>query len=161
MLVVIDVMIPEDIRKYLDERGVSFHELPHAHRATAQGTASCAHISGKRFAKTIVLKRDGQFLLAVVPANEHVDLRGLGALLGGRVELAREEELVPLFPDCEAGAMPPLGGLYGLPVVADSCLARQRTIAVNGGTHEDLIELDWEQYVALEHPRVVEHAPPR
>ena len=53
--------------------------------------------------------------------------------------------------------MPPLGGLYGLPVIADACLEKQKTITVNGGTHTDVIELRWEDFVQAEHPRIIAH----
>lgn len=150
-------MIPDHIKSYLDRRGVAFHTAPHAYDVTAQETAAHLHVSGKRFGKTVVLKRDGRYVMALVPANERIDLDALGRALGGAVALATEDELAPLFPGCEPGAMPPLGGLFGLPVIADACLSRQPTIALNGGTHTDAIELDWSAYAAAERPRVIEH----
>ena len=150
-------MVPANIKSYLDERGVSYQTASHAPSATAQDTAASAHISGKRFGKTVVLKRGDQFMMALLPANETVDFEALRQSLGTPVELAAEEELGQLFPDCEVGAMPPLGGLYGLPVVADECLAHQGMVAINGGTHTDVIELRWDDYVACEHPQIIPH----
>jgi Ala-tRNA(Pro) deacylase len=150
-------MVPTRIRHYLDERHVEYHIEPHRPGVTAQEIAAAAHISGKRFAKTVVLKRDGEFVLAAVPAAEAVDLRRFRDALGSGVELASEQEFERLFPECEMGAMPPLGGLFGLPVVADACLARQESIAVNGGTHTDVIELRWADYEQAEHPRIIAH----
>jgi Ala-tRNA(Pro) deacylase len=129
----------------------------HPPEATAQKTAASVHISGKQFAKTVVLRRDGKYLLVVVPANESVDLGHLRSTLGGSVDLASEREFERLFPGCETGAMPPFGGLYGLPVIADECLAERGAIAVNGGTHGDVIELQWEDYVRAEHPQMIGH----
>jgi Ala-tRNA(Pro) deacylase len=150
-------MIPLTIKQYLDEHDVPFVTVTHAYGVTAQQTAERAHVSGKRFGKTVVLRRDGKYFFALLPANESIDLAALGKELGGGVDLASESELRALFPDCELGAMPPLGGLYGLPVVADACLAAARTFAVNGGTHTDLIELRWEDFAKAEHPRLVSH----
>jgi Ala-tRNA(Pro) deacylase len=150
-------MVPQRIERYLRDRGVSYRASGHPYRATAQEIASSAHISGKRFAKTVVLKlRDGQFALALLPADEWVDLAAFGDVLGADVDLASEEEFATLFPDCEVGAMPPFGGLYGLPVCAHACLARLDRMAVNGGTHTDVIELGWDDYVSVEHPRLIE-----
>jgi Ala-tRNA(Pro) deacylase len=152
-------MIPHNIEQYLQDRGVRYRTAAHAYRATAQETAAVSHISGRRFAKTVVLKRqaDGRFVIALVPASEWVDLDELSEVIGTDVDLADERDFAGLFPDCEPGAMPPLGGLYGLPVYADACLAREGTVAVNGGTHTDVIELAWDAFVAAEHPRLIEH----
>jgi Ala-tRNA(Pro) deacylase len=150
-------MVPNTITSYLDERGIPFQVAIHSPRMTAQQIAAATHISGKRFAKTVVLKSDGGYLLAVVPAAESIDLGRFRDVLGAGLDLASEQELDPLFPNCETGAMPPLGGLFGLPVVVDACLARQESIAVNGGTHTDVIELKWADYAAAEHPWLLEH----
>ncbi|HXU73562.1 MAG TPA: YbaK/EbsC family protein [Polyangia bacterium] len=150
-------MVPDPIKNYLDERGVPFRASDHPYEVTAQRTAQKAHVSGRRFGKTVVLKQDGRYLLAVVPATETVDLLALRDLLGPGITLASEEETVGLFPSCEAGAMPPLGGLYGLPVIADGCLENQPTITFNAGTHTDVIELRWDDFVMAEHPRIIMH----
>jgi Ala-tRNA(Pro) deacylase len=154
------IMVPRTIQSYLDERGIRFSAAAHQPCATALETAASTHISGRRFAKTVVLKRDGQYLLAVVPAAERVDLARFRSALGASLDVAPEQELDRLFPECETGAMPPLGGLFGLPVVADACLARQESIAVNGGTHSDVIELRWADYARAEHPQLIEHVTP-
>ena len=150
-------MVPLPIKNYLEERGVPFRASEHPYGVTAQMTAQQARVSGKRFGKTVVLKQDGHYLLALVPAAESVDLAALGDSLGPGITLASEDEMIGLFPSCEAGAMPPLGGLYGLPVIADACLEKQTTITVNGGTHTDVIELRWEDFVQTEHPRIIAH----
>jgi Ala-tRNA(Pro) deacylase len=150
-------MVPLPIKNYLEQRRVPFRASEHPFGVTARMTAQHAHVSGKRFGKTVVLKQNGRFLLALVPAAETVDLSALADLIGPGITLASEAELTELFPDCEPGAMPPLGGLYGLPVVADACLEKHATITVNGGTHTDVIELRWEDYVHTEHPRIIAH----
>lgn len=150
-------MIPDQIRSYLEDGGVPFRAATHPCRMTAQRTAEAARISGKKFGKTVVLRQGDHFVMAVVPANERVDLGALREVIGTGLTLVNEQELALLFPDCEVGAMPPFGGLYGLPVVVDACLARQDTVAINGGTHTDVIELRWDDFVEAEHPRIVSH----
>lgn len=148
-------MIPDPIKNYLDEHGVPFRASDHPYEVTAQRTAQQAHVSGRRFGKTVVLKQEGRYLLAVVPATKTVDLVALRDILGPGITLASEEETLALFPSCEAGAMPPLGGLYGLPVIADASLELQPTITFNAGTHTDVIELRWQDFVTAEHPRIL------
>ena len=150
-------MVPATIKDYLDERRVPFRASEHPFGVTAQMTAFRAHVSGKRFGKTVVLKQDGRYLLALVPASETIDMAVLNDIIGPGITLASEEEMASLFPGCEAGAMPPLGGLYGLPVVADACLEKQPTVTFNGGTHTDCIELRWQDFVDTEHPRIISH----
>jgi Ala-tRNA(Pro) deacylase len=151
------VMVPEPIRSYLEERGVPFRTIEHPYGVSAQQTAIQAHVSGKRFGKTVVLKRNGRYLILVIPADELVDFTALREQFGDGIVLATERELTQLFPDCETGAMPPLGELYGLPVVIDASFAKEGTIAVNGGTHTDVIELRWDEFVRSEHPRIIAH----
>jgi Ala-tRNA(Pro) deacylase len=150
-------MVPSSIKNYLDDHRVPFRTSEHPFGVTAQMTAYRAHVSGKRFGKTVVLKQGDRYLIAVVPASETVDINAFIDVLGPGITLASEAEMVNLFPSCEAGAMPPLGGLYGLPVVVDACLESQPTITFNGGTHTDVIELRWEDFVSSEHPRIITH----
>jgi len=124
---------------------------------TAQEAAASAHVSGKRFAKTVVLRQRGQYVLAVLPADERVDLERLSALVGSTVTLASEEECDRLFPECERGALPPLGELYGLPVLADAHLARHEWICMSGGTHSDVIEMRWDDFRRVALPRVIDY----
>jgi Ala-tRNA(Pro) deacylase len=150
-------MIPDQIKSYRDRTGIPFRASTHPYGVTAQRTAEMAHVSGKTFGKAVVLRQGEQYVLAIVPADERIDLSALRDLIGPNVDLASEAEMSRLFPGCEEGAMPPLGGLYGLPVVADACLAKQETITMNGGTHTDVIELRWEDFERVEHPRMLTH----
>jgi Ala-tRNA(Pro) deacylase len=151
-------MIPKSIREYLDTRGIHFHAAQHSPRATAQETAAIAHVPGHRFAKTVALKGATGYLLAVLPADEWVDFKRLGESLGEELRLATEEELERLFPECQAGAMPPLGELYGLPVVVEAALAREPSIVCNAGTHVDLIEMPWDDFLkAGGKPRIIDY----
>lgn len=152
-------MVPQSLRNYLDARQVPYRVFAHAHSPTAQETAHAAHVSGRRLAKVVLMRRtaSGEFLVAVLPASERIDLARLGEALGEAVTVAEESEFQRLFPEFEAGAAPPLGELAGLPVVADACLARQDSILFNGGTHTDLIEMAWDDFAQLTAPRICDY----
>jgi Ala-tRNA(Pro) deacylase len=108
-------------------------------------------------AKTVIVKTDEKPVMAVVPASFHVELRLLKKATGAQsVELASEEEFKGLFPECETGAMPPFGNLYGIDVYADETLARDREIAFNAGSHRELIRLAWEDFNRLAKPKVAQ-----
>ena len=94
--------------------------------------------------------------MMVVPATRLVDFQEVRLTLGlSHARLATEEELGKLFPDCELGAMPPIGSLYDLPVYLDSSLAGEEMIAFNAGTHHDVVHMHTAEYRALVHPTVV------
>jgi pSer/pThr/pTyr-binding forkhead associated (FHA) protein/prolyl-tRNA editing enzyme YbaK/EbsC (Cys-tRNA(Pro) deacylase) len=124
---------------------------------TAQGVAALAHVSGKKLAKTVILKVDGVLAMVVVPASSHVDLDRVRALTGGHlVEIASEGEFQNAFPDCELGAMPPFGNLYDMPVYADESLADNEEITFSAGTHRELVRISWQDMLRLVHPTVAE-----
>ena len=108
------------------------------------------------FAKTVMLKVDGTLAMMVMPAAYRVDLTRLSRALGGRlVELAEETEFKDAFPDCEVGAMPPFGNLYGMPVFVDSRLASQHEIAFNAGTHTDAVRMPYKEFERLAQPELL------
>ena len=143
------------IKEYLDYHQIKYVVISHSLAYTAQGVAALTHISGKEVAKTVIVKIDGTLVMAVVPASCHVDLRLLKAAAGANtVAVAAEEEFKDRFPDCETGAMPPLGNLYGMPVFADESLTHDEEIAFNAGSHRELIRMAWEDLERLVHPKI-------
>ncbi|MGB9362089.1 MAG: YbaK/EbsC family protein, partial [Candidatus Sulfotelmatobacter sp.] len=114
------------------------------------------HISGNELAKTVIVKINGDLAMAVVPASHHVDLPLLKQAAGARdTTLASEQEFKDKFPDCEPGAMPPFGNLYGMAVYADESLTKNKEITFNAGTHRELMRMDWGDLVKLAEPRIV------
>ena len=144
------------LREFLDRNHVKYLVISHSVAYTAQGIAALVHLSGKKLAKTVIVKIDGVLAMAVVPASHHVDLGLLKASAGAqRVELASETEFKDKFPDCETGAMPPFGNLYGMTVFVDQSLAENDEITFNAGTHRELVRMDWQDLVRLVAPRIV------
>jgi Ala-tRNA(Pro) deacylase len=145
------------LRDYLDNNQIKYQVIQHSPAYTAQEIASRAHVSGKELAKTVVLKIDGDLALAVLPASSHVDTAALKARLGCEsVRLATEFEFKDRFPNCEVGAMPPFGNLYGLPVFVEESLTRDVEIAFNACTHRELIRLAYADFERLVKPRILQ-----
>lgn len=139
----------------LDREKVPYDVLPHMRSYTAQGTAACLHVRGRDFAKSVILKsRDGSLVMAVVPAPRPVDLRAAGTALGEKVELAREAEFAHRFADCEVGAEPPFGSLYGMPVFVDESLRSDPMIVFNAGRHDEAIRMSYADFERLVRPAV-------
>ncbi len=147
--------IPAYICKFLDSQGVAYQLCSHSRAYTAQGIAQAQHLSGKRLAKVVmVVADDSKLVMAVVPASCHVDLDRLGRFLDTSwIRLATEEEFKDVFPECELGAMPPLGNIYNLDVWMDESLRGYPTIAFNAGTHAETIQMSRADFERLVQPK--------
>ncbi len=144
------------LREFLDRYHTRYVNISHSPAYTAQEIAASAHIPGKELAKTVILKVDGEPAMAVLPASFQLDLALLKEAAGAeRVELASEQEFKNLFPDCETGAMPPFGNLYGMPVYVAQVLTHDEEIVFNAGTHSELIRMSYADYERLVQPIVV------
>jgi Ala-tRNA(Pro) deacylase len=139
----------------LDQRGAKYQVLAHSRAHTAQETAHSMHVPGREVAKVVVIRHGDAISLAVLPAHARVDLERLSAALRDEVALASEAEVAAAFPDCETGAMPPFGGLYGLKTYLDESLTHDRQIVFNGGTHTEAIRMPIEDYQRVAAPIVL------
>ncbi len=148
-------MIPVSIIYYLEKNKVPFQRRPHAKAIGAQELAASLHITGYSVAKSVIVDADGQKWIAVLPASETVNLPRLAEVLGARaLRLLEEPEFAPIFPDCELGAEPPFGCLYGIPVVVDSSLEKAPAIILRAGSHRESLEIAYADFVSLEEPRI-------
>ena len=147
------------LREFLEKQKIPYQREVHRTAYTAQEVAAEEHIPGKIMAKTVVVKADNRFVLAVLPASVRTDLEKLKAGLGAQeVRLATEFEFTGLFPDCEVGAMPPFGNLYGISVYVDTSLAKDEEIVFNAGTHEDTIRMKYADFARVAQPQVLDFA---
>ncbi len=144
---------------YLDGHNVRYVVVSHSPAFTAQAIAGLTHISGKELAKTVMVKLDGKLVMAVLPANYHVDLMKLRKGAHAKTALlASEEDFSDRFAQCETGAMPPFGNLFGIPVFAEESLEKDKEIAFNAGTHRELIRMAWEDFKRLVGPSMIRFA---
>jgi Ala-tRNA(Pro) deacylase len=145
------------IREFLDNHGVKYVSIRHSPAYTAAEVADSSHVAGRDFAKTLVVRMADYFALVVLPASRRLSLTDLRELLEHPgLRLATEAEFRGLFPDCEAGAMPPFGNLYGLPVYVAESLAKETEIAFNAGTHTEVIKMDYADFAELVRPTVLD-----
>ncbi len=152
-------MPAKKLKEYLDANGVPYVTVTHSVAYTAQEIASIAHVPGKEMAKTVMVKVDGKMAMAVLPASAKVDLELLKVVTRSHdVELSHETEFKAMFPDCETGAMPPFGNLYGMKVYMERSLREDDEIAFNAGTHRELIWMRRADLERLTHPYIAEYA---
>jgi Ala-tRNA(Pro) deacylase len=156
-------MIPEPIQHYLHQQHVPFLRHWHPRAVTAQELAQALHVTGYRVAKSVIVEADGQQWICLIPATDSLDLDKVREVLDAReARLASEDAFENRFPECELGAEPPFGHLYGLPVLMDEGLGVAEDLLLRAGSHEEALEVSVEDFIGLEAPRMAaithEHA---
>ena len=145
----------EKLETYFRDHGISYEVQRHGLAFTAQKVAASEHVPGRMLAKVVILFAGDDLSMLVMPAHFRVDLEAAKAALGGReVRLAHESEFAPSFPDCEPGAMPPFGNLYGIPVFVEEQLARNEEIVFQAGTHTETMSVAYQDFARLVRPSV-------
>lgn len=141
---------------YLDQNEIKYTTLKHSLAYTAQEIAAVSHIPGKNLAKTVMINLKGSLAMAVLPASYKIDFEELKNALGtDAIRLAHEKEFLNLFPDCDIGAMPPFGNLYGLDVYVAQSLTDDDEIAFNSCSHSELIRMKYKDFEKLVNPKVI------
>ena len=150
-------MPAKKVKEFLDSHQVKYIRVTHSPAYTAQQIAQVAHIPAKELAKTVMIKINGKMAMAVLPADHKVDFDLLKHITGAdKVELASEQEFRTLFPDCEVGAMPPFGNLYGMEVYVHKALAEDDEIGFNAGSHSEIIKMAYNDFERLVKPKIVD-----
>lgn len=147
--------VTASVQEFLRQANVAYSVFPHLPAYTAQEDAAVTHVPGRDWAKAVICFADDEPIQAVVPADLIVNFDKLALLAGAdTIRLAREDELAWLFPDCEPGAMPPLGPLYKQRVFVDEALAAEKQIVFNAGTHADAVRMRYDDFAAITKPIV-------
>ena len=141
--------ISNTVRDYLAGNSIDYQLIAHAHTQSSSDSASAAHVTGDHLAKAVIVKENETYLMVVVPSDHHIHMGRLHHLIGQEVGLATEQELLSLFPDCEDGAIPPLGKAYHLKTLVDPSLLEQPEIYFESGDHEHLVKVTGEQFSKL------------
>ena len=146
----------KQLKEFLDSNNIKYVSIKHSLAYTAQEIASSSHIPGKEMAKVVIVKINDKMAMVVLPSYEQIDFKLLMKACGtNTVELAHEREFKDMFPECEAGAMPPFGNLYGMDVFVSEGMNENKEIAFNAGSHTELIKLTYKDFEQLVHPTVV------
>lgn len=147
------------LEQYLIDNRVYYEVQDHRQAFTIQEVAAVLHEKGMHVAKVFMVWADAQLIMLVLPAPALVDLDQVRIMLNAKeVRRAREAEFARLFPDCDVGAMPPLGHLYHVPVYLDCSLADQATIVFQAGSHRTTLKIAMSDYWRLVQPKVGDFA---
>ncbi len=134
--------IAKTLDDHLAKAGVDYDVVTHSQTGSSSRSAQAAHVPGERMAKAVVLHDGPGYLLAVVPSTHRIEMDTLHDMLDRRLSLATEGEIATLFGDCDLGAVPPVGGAYGLDVVLDESLADQSEVFFEAGDHRSLVHMN-------------------
>jgi Ala-tRNA(Pro) deacylase len=148
----------EDVTRFLEEAGIDFDVLEHAHTERAADEAAALGIGPEEVAKTLVLVTPGGNLRAVLAASERVDLHKVAGVLGvagKKVHLATEDDLSRDYADFELGAVPPFGGREDQ-VLVDERLAERDSVVLEAGSHERSVRLKATDLVRLTSAQVAD-----
>ncbi len=147
----------QKLKDYLDINNIKYVTISHSSAFTAQEIAATAHIPGRELAKTVLVKIDGKMAMAVLPASDKVDFDLLKEFTGAEnIRLAYEQEFMDKFPDCEVGAMPPFGNIYGIEVFVAKSLSEDEEIAFNACSHSQLIKMQYRDFEKLVKPKILD-----
>jgi Ala-tRNA(Pro) deacylase len=139
-----------NLQSYLDEMGVRYNLSYHPAAYTAQDLAAAEHVPGRMVIKPVVVEVDGKYMLCVLPAPYKIDMKELKAQLDAtEVKIAPEHQLAGLFPDCQLGAEPPIGRIYGLPTLIDESLLQDDRVTFQAGTHDAAVTMSLADYRRL------------
>jgi len=146
----------KQLQQYLDEAGVEYVCQQHPETFTAKELASHVQVAGDQVAKTVIVELDGKMAMLVMPATWRVHWdRLMRELETDFVELADEQEFLDCFPDCELGAMPPFGNLFGMSVYCAESLTSQPDIAFAAGSHTESVHMKTSDFLELVKPVVI------
>ncbi len=143
------------LKELLSKESLPFELQHHPVAYTAQAVAQSEHVPGRMLAKVVMAVADGKLAMFVLPAPAFLNLaKAAAAAAAAEVRLAREDEFQAAFPDCEVGAMPPIGNLYGVPTYVDQALADLEDIVFQAGSHTETIRMKFADYVRVASPVV-------
>lgn len=144
------------VKEFLDRTSAKYEVTEHHPAFTAQRIAQAEHIHGMNVAKPVVVTADGRYYMCVLPACCRIDMEVLRGLIGAdEIKLTDEFEMAKLFPDCEVGAEPPFGSLYGLPTIMDELLEGDDSIVFQSGSHDEAVRMNLVEYRRIENPKIL------
>ena len=141
--------IAETVKNYLTQKSVDYDLVAHPHSGSSHETAEASHVSEDHIAKAVIVKDASGYAMVIVPASNYVEMKHVRRELDRDLELVEEGEFAQLFPDCEPGAVPPLGPAYHIETFLDEALTSLANVYLEAGDHEHLLHVSGENFKAL------------
>jgi Ala-tRNA(Pro) deacylase len=129
------------MERFLDQHMIPFEIVAHPHTHTSAATARAAGVTPSRIAKGVLLEGAGCQMVAMIPADQEVQLGKLGLEHDVPFSLADEASVSRLFSECDPGVVPGLPNAWGVEMVWDDALMAQPDIFLEAGDHERLLHI--------------------
>jgi Ala-tRNA(Pro) deacylase len=142
------------LRSLLDNKGVAYEVLPHAPVYTSEEAAAVRGTSLSSGAKALICKADERFVMFVLPADRKLASKEVRKREGIKSLRFASREEVQQITGLTPGSIPPFGSLFGLATCCDERLAQEPRINFNAGDHSISISMAYQDYVAVEQPRL-------
>jgi len=141
--------IADTVKNFLAEKSVNYELIPHSHTATSHETSLASRVSEDHIAKAVIVKDAVGYTMVVIPASFYVEMKHVRKELDREFELVEEREFAKLFPDCERGAVPPLGPAYNIETYLDEGLTSLANVYFESGDHEHLVHVSGDDFKHL------------
>ena len=141
--------IAQTVKNYLAQKSVDYELETHPHSGSSHETALASHLSEEHIAKGVIVKDTSGYSMVIVPANNYVEMKHLRKELDRELELVEEDGFAKLFPDCERGAVPPVGPAYQIETFLDESLTSLANIYFEAGDHEHLVHVSGDGFKNL------------
>lgn len=138
--------IAQTVKNYLDQKAVQYELKTHPHSGSSHETSLASHVSEDHIAKGVIVKDGAGYAMVIVPAINYVEMKHLRKKLDRELELVEENEFSKLFPDCEPGAVPPVGPAYRIETFLDEDLTSLANVYIEAGDHEHLLHVSGESF---------------
>ena len=136
--------IAATVKSYIEGKNVNYEVIPHPASGSSHETAEAAHVDEGHIAKGVILEDDAGTVMVVIPGDAWVSLSAIRKELDREMVLAEEKDAAGYFPDCDPGAIPPLGPAYGLETLMDEALTSLAYVYLESGDHLSLIKIHGE-----------------
>lgn len=141
--------VAKTIKQFLESTSIDYGLVTHPHTGSSHESAEASHVREDHIAKAVIVKDATGYAMVVIPTNKWVEMKHLRKELDRDLELVEENELSELFPDCELGAIPPLGPAYSVETLLDEALTTLANVYFEAGDHEHLIHTTGEDFKRL------------
>jgi Ala-tRNA(Pro) deacylase len=139
----------ETIECYLLQHRVDYELVAHPRTYSSHDSAKAAHVAEDHIAKAVIVRDEQGYAMVVIPGDHWVKLEALQREADRDFVLAAESDVTRLFPDCEPGAIPPLGPAYGLDTFLDESLTSLANVYFEAGDHVDLVHVNGKAFHEL------------
>ena len=143
-------MIPKKLENYLMDKKVRFWTVDHKKIFTAFDAAKTMKVELKEIAKNLLVKTKDGFAIAIVGADQEVNLEKLAKFLKiAKVDLPKEKVVTEKLK-VKPGSLSAFGGVYKVPVYVDTKFSYGREAIFSSGDLFTSIRMRIKDFIALE-----------